>query len=194
MAQLTPRSANRMATASRDSILEDYPKYLKMYIDRIAEIIKQMVIASSSTRLSDKSVATESERLYQSLLESYHTRMKVYRNPGYNRSLTSGWSQAYLQDIFQSNPIAEILFYIEQLNEQYKAKLSYIEQMRQRTQEAIDGEERKEEDDLSFVGAGLSEMTDDPEERIRNPWVNKFGVRRRSHRRCPRCNRRSRKH
>ena len=119
--------------------------------------------------------------------------MKVYRNPGYNRSLTSGWSQAYLQDIFHSNPIAEILFYIDQLNEQYKAKLSYIEQMRQRTQEAIDGQEMKEEDDLSFVGAGLREMTYDPEELISQPWVKKFGGRR-SHRRCPRCNRRSRKH
>jgi hypothetical protein len=182
-----------MATASRDSILEDYPKYLNMYNDRIAEMIKQMVISSSPTRLSDKAVAKESDRLYQSLLESYHTRMKVYRNPGYNRSLTSSWSQAYLQDIFHSNPIAEILFYIDKLNEQYKAKLSYIEQMRQRTQEAIDGQEREEEDDLSFVGSGLREMTYDPEELIGQPWVKKFGGRR-YHRRCPRCNRRSRKH
>ena len=40
MSQLSPRSANRMATASRDSILEDYPKYLNMYNDRISILIR----------------------------------------------------------------------------------------------------------------------------------------------------------
>ena len=193
---LTPRSANQLCNESRQRMIEEYPKHLKMYNDRIDEIIKQMVRANAASPLSDDDMAYECATLYQSLLESYQTRMSVYKNPPYNRLLTEGWQQAYLQDIFHSNPIAEILFCREKLNEEYKAKFSHIEQMCQRTQEAIDGYDREDdEDDFSHVGAGLREMTYDPEQLIGQPWVKdeeKFGVRhrRRSHRRCPRCNRR----